>query len=73
MRNRDKRQLREEDVLGFYEAAESRKPMMTRDDILAALERKNSYRMWRIRHDFKWLQRQLRKMGHNPDDARELL
>lgn len=69
----EKRKLREEDVIGFYEAAHSQTSPKTREQIIAALERKNAYRMWRIRHDFKWLRRQLKKMGLNPDDARELL
>lgn len=73
MRRNEKRRLREEDIVSFYAAAEQRKGPMTRDEMLAALERKNSYRMWRIRHDFKWLKKQVKKMGHNPEDARELL
>jgi len=72
-RSKEQRQLRDEDVMSFYAAAESRTGPMTRQQVIAALEKKNSYRMWRIRHDFKWLRRQMKKMGQNPDDARELL
>lgn len=68
-----KRQLRDEDILGFYEAADARKPMMTRDEVIAHLKRKNSHRMWRIGYDYRWMQKELKKLGMNPDDARELL
>lgn len=73
MRGNKKRPLREEDVLGFFEATEHRSAPMTRDQVIAAIEKKNSYRWWRIRHDYKWLKRQMKKLGQNPDDARELL
>ena len=72
-RNNNPRRLREEDVVGFYEAAHSQRGPMNREQIIAALEKKNSYRMWRLRHDYKWVRRQMKKMGLNPDDARELL
>lgn len=67
------RRLREEDIVDFYAATEKRTGPMRRQDILAYLERKNAYRMWRLRHDYKWLQKQMKKLGHNPEDARELL
>ncbi len=68
-----KRTLRDEEILGWFEAADARKPTMTRDDLIKYLEKKNSYRMWRIRYDYKWVQKQLKKLGMNPEDARELL
>ncbi len=71
--SRVKRALRDEDVIEFFAAADNRTGSKTREQILADLERKNSYRMWRIRHDFKWLKKQMKKMGQNPEDARELL
>ena len=58
---------------GWDAAADSRMRPRSKTEIVAALNQKNSYRMWRLRHDFKWLQRQMKKMGYNPEDARELL
>lgn len=72
-RQNQKRRLNDEDVLGFFTAADSRSGAMTRDEVIAAIEKRNAYRLWRIRHDFKWLQKQMKKLGQNPDDARELL
>jgi len=67
------RRLSGDDIASFYKAADNRTSPLTREEILARLQRKNSYRMWRIRYDFRWLQRQMKKMGQNPEDARELL
>lgn len=74
-----KRTLDDDDYESFFSAADARprrttpRSPQTRADIIAALEKKNSYRMWRLNHDYKWLRRQMKKMGHDPDDARELL
>lgn len=67
------RRLREEDVIAFYEASDKRRPALGRDEIITIIRGKNSYRWWRIQHDYKWLRKQMRKLGQNPDDARELL
>lgn len=67
------RRLREEDYYDFFTSAEGRKGAMTREQIIEYLERKNYYRWWRLRHDYKWLRKQMKKLGQNPDDARELL
>lgn len=68
-----KRKLDEADIELFVAAAEARRPMKTRDEVIALLERKNQWRMWRLRKDFKWLQKQLKRMGYNPEEARDLL
>lgn len=63
----------EEDFELFFEAAENRITPRSKSKIIAEIEKKNSYRWWRIRHDYKWLKRQLKRMGYNPDEAKELL
>jgi hypothetical protein len=45
----------------------------TRADIIAELKRRNPHRWWRVNHDYRWLKRRMKKMGYNPDDAKELL
>jgi len=67
------RRLTEEDYVGFFEATERRTGPMTRDQIIEAIRQKNPYRWWRIQYDYRWLKKQVKKLGLNPDDARELL
>lgn len=67
------RKATEDDIAGWFEAAEMQRGPKTRAAIIAALERKNKYRMWRLRYDYRWLQKQLKRMGLNPEDAKELL
>lgn len=77
---RKTRRLNDDDFEGMWEAATDRvtdafrKPRkMTREEIIAFVKQSNSYRWWRLQHDYKWLKRQMKKLGQNPDDARELL
>jgi len=80
-RNSDKRRLNENDLDGIWEASTDRVThaafrvtrRMTRDEIVVAIKQKNSYRWWRIQMDYRWLRKQMKKLGQNPDDARELL
>lgn len=73
IRSNERRLLTRDDVDGWNKAADQRKPAMTREQIIAYVESRNSHRWWRIQHDYKWLQKQMVKMGLNPNDARELL
>lgn len=58
----------------FFEAADSRKARpVDRDGIIDLIKSKNSYRWWRLNHDYKWLRKEMKRLGYNPDDARELL
>jgi len=70
---RDKRKVQPDEMEGWFEASELRIPAQTRDSIIARIKEQNSYRWWRLNHDYKWLKRQMKKMGLNPDEARELL
>lgn len=67
------RTLDDSDFDAFYKAADGRSAPLTREQIIAKLERKNSYHMWALRYHYRWVRRQMKKMGLNPDDARELL
>lgn len=68
-----KKQLSPEDIESFNDAADKRQPMTSKTEILAYLHRKNSYRMWRLGYDYRWMQRMMKKKGLNPEDARWLL
>ena len=72
-RNPVPRKLNEDDVFSFNLSAQKRMPVRTRQDIMAHMERKNGWRWWRLKHDYKWLQREMRKLGYNPDEAKDLL
>lgn len=69
----DKHLLDDDDIESFWSASDKRTRPLERHEILAYLERKNSVRMWQLRRNFKWMQKQMKKMGLNPEDARELL
>ena len=70
---RQKRKAMQEDFDGWFEAAEFQVGPRTRQTIIKALQKKNPHRMWRLRHDYRWVQKQMKKMGLDPNDARELL
>lgn len=68
------RKLEVADVDSFMDAADRRRiPPQTKEQVIEIIKKKNSYRWWRLRHDYKWLRRQMKKLGLSPDDARELL
>ncbi len=72
--NNLKKKLDDDMVDSFFEAAEQRpKRPQNRDELIELIKKNNSYRWWRLQHDYKWLRRQLKKNGYNPDEARELL
>jgi hypothetical protein len=68
-----KRYLTDEDYDSFDQAADQRQPQLSRGKIEAELNRRNHHRMWRLRRDYRWVQKQMGKMGLNPEDARWLL
>jgi hypothetical protein len=43
------------------------------ENISKHMRRRNRVRWWRLRRDFGWLQKELRKMGRDPEDARWIL
>ena len=68
------RKLTDEDIDGFYAAAEKR-PMKERTivNIQEEIKLKNPVRWNRMQRDLKWLKKQMRKMGLNPEEARWVL
>jgi len=77
-RNSDKEPMSDDEFDDIWASATDRvyQPYirrMTRDEIIAKIKQKNGYRWWRIQYDYRWLRRQVKKLGQNPDDARELL
>lgn len=69
----EKHKPTEEEFTSWFEEAELRKPHPSREAIIMRIKARNSYRWWRLQHDYKWLKRQCKKMGLNPEEARELL
>lgn len=45
----------------------------TRESIRSAIKSRNPVRFNRMMRDFRWMQKQMKKMGLNPEDARWLL
>lgn len=58
----------------WFEASQERPPKeLRREDIIAILTQKNFVRVRRLQKDYRWMQKQLIKMGRNPEDAKWLL
>lgn len=50
----------------FYQAA-------TRKHLQDLMARRNKWRWRRLNRDYKWLEKEMKKLGLNPEDARFLL
>lgn len=48
-------------------------PPKTLTSIRTLIKNKNPVRWWQLQRDFKWVQKEMKKMGLNPDDARYIL
>lgn len=64
------RRVTDEELEGWDEAAATRSSSVTQRRIVASLRRTNYFRYRRLCKDFAWMQKQLKKMGLNPEDAR---
>lgn len=69
----------DEELVGWNDAldmrentAYSRIPLQTREDVIRAVRRTNPIKYGQIMRDYKWLQKQMKKLGLNPEDARYL-
>lgn len=71
-RGKPQRQLTEEDIASF-EATHMVKPPLSTDQVRSIIMRKNRVRWWRMQNDLRWLQREMKKLKMNPEDARWLL
>lgn len=67
------RRLDDGDWSAFMEAASDRRKPMSREQIIEAVKARNPHRWWRLQWDYKWLEKQMKRLGQNPEDARELL
>jgi hypothetical protein len=72
-----RRDLTPMDRLGWDDALSSREestmPPRTREEVIERVKAINPIRWRMMRRDFKWLQKEMHKMGLNPEDARFLL
>ena len=71
--NRQRKILDDEMVDSFMKSADKRTGPRTTEEIVEIIKARNGYRLWRLRKDYKWLQKEMRRLGYNPDDAKELL
>ena len=69
----EKRRLNEDDIEGFFHAASRRPKYKTSDEIIRQLKKDNWFRWNRLQSDLRWMKRRLKKMGVDPEQARELL
>ena len=68
--------LQQDDIDSWMSAADerSRKPSpSTQDEIVKAIRKRNFVRWWRLKRDYKWLCKEMKRLGLNPEDARFLL
>lgn len=73
-RGKPPRQLTERDVNAMYEAAIKRpKPIRNREQIRQIMCDKNPWRWRRLQSDMRWLRRQMKRAGFDPEDARWLV
>ena len=72
-RGQPQRRLTSDDVDSFVEAATLRKEPRTTAQARAAIRQSNPVRWWRLQGDLKWLRREMKRMGLNPEDARWIL
>lgn len=66
------RNLNEDDVSGWMKAAEKPIGPVTQDDLRRHMRRVNFVRWRRLQKDFRWMMREMKKLGLNPEDARWL-
>jgi len=63
------RQLTPEDIASFDQQF-LEKPPPNREQMIEILKRRNPVRWWRLQSDYRWMRRELKKAGRNPEDAR---
>lgn len=71
------RDLTDRDVVSWDDALNTREGGTTRpqtiEEVRTLLRKKDPVRWWRIKRDHRWMQKQMLKLGLNPEDARFLL
>lgn len=67
------RRLTAEDVTGFIDSAKKLHAQRKPSAVMAEIEREHPVRVAGLRSAYKWLQKQLKKKGINPEEARWML
>lgn len=66
------RLLNDKDIADFIGPMSKPPRPTTLDSLRGHMRSKNPVRWHRLRRDFAWMQREMRKLGLNPEDARWL-
>jgi hypothetical protein len=70
------RNLTEADRIGWADAQDSRESSMkprTTQDVRALVRNRNPIKWAQLQGNYRWLQKEMKKMGLNPEDARYIL
>lgn len=71
-----RRDIDESDRLAWYDAATEREKAIkpqTIQDVQALIRNRNPIRWIQLRGHYKWLQKEMKRAGLNPEDARYIL
>lgn len=72
----ERRDLTEDDRLAWYDAGSEREKAIrpqTIADVQALVRNRNPVRWRQLQGHYKWLQKEMKRMGLNPEDARYML
>lgn len=70
------RDLTEADRLGWYDAGDEREKSIkprTVQDVQSLIRNRNPVRWRQLQGHYKWLQKEMKRIGLNPEDARYIL
>jgi hypothetical protein len=66
--------LDDRDLSGWFNAAiEAQTSRRTQEDIARHIKSRNPIRWRRLQRDLRWVKKEMKKLGLNPEDARWLL
>lgn len=72
----EKNQLTDEDYVGFDAALDARAAQQLKpkniEEVRTAIRRINPIKYRQVMSDYRWLQKQMQRLGLNPEDARYL-
>lgn len=71
-----RRDLTEDDRLAWYDAASEREKAIrpqTIADVQALVRNRNPIRWRQLQGHYRWLQKEMKRLGLNPEDARYML
>lgn len=68
------RDLTDDDLDDWYDAGNARRPSIrTKEQAIAAIKKTNRYKWYEYKRNYRWVQKQMQRLGLNPEDARYLL